>query len=214
MRQHALPDIRTQMRHNLEEAARIPKVTVFDQPAKGARQQVVRPAMHQGFQTAMALNGALDGERSMVGHADIKEIARDVMGDAGKALYHFDKFQAMTEKLRDEMKPMDHDLKIDSMANLWLMSVCHDDEISDTAVVGNFLCSFLIVLASLDVCTRAEDRWPTKEIVEIAKIPEEFRKLLARWKNLLLLGADRNCWTGTYYSTKAPSTQKASLCTL
>ncbi|KAF4664359.1 hypothetical protein FOL46_004288 [Perkinsus olseni] len=119
MRQHVLPDIRTQMRHNLEGAARIPKV--------------VRPAIHQGFQTAMALNGALDGERSMVGHADIKEIARDVMGDAGKALYHFDKFQDMTEKLRDEMKPMDHDLKVDSMANLWLMPVCDDDEISDTA---------------------------------------------------------------------------------
>ncbi|KAF4680384.1 hypothetical protein FOZ60_013589 [Perkinsus olseni] len=140
MRQHVLPDIRAQMRHSLEEASRIPKV--------------VRPAIHQGFQTAMALNGALDGERSMVGHADIKEIARDVMGDAGKALYHFDKFQAMTEKLRDEMKPMDHDLKVNSMANLWLMPVCDDDEISDTADVGNFLCSFLIVLASLDVCTR------------------------------------------------------------
>ncbi|KAF4692110.1 hypothetical protein FOZ60_014058 [Perkinsus olseni] len=158
MRQHVLPDIRAQMRHSLEEASRIPKV--------------VRPAIHQGFQTAMALNGALDGERSMVGHADIKEIARDVMGDAGKALYHFDKFQAMTEKLRDEMKPMDHDLKVDSMANLWLMPVCDDDhEILDTAVVGNFLCSFVIVLASRDVCFRAEDGWPTKEIVEIAKIP-------------------------------------------
>ncbi|EER12502.1 hypothetical protein Pmar_PMAR001833 [Perkinsus marinus ATCC 50983] len=61
------------MRHNFEEATRIPKV--------------FRPAIHQGFQTAMALNGVLDGEKSIIGHTDIKDIARDVVKDTGQALY-------------------------------------------------------------------------------------------------------------------------------
>ncbi|KAF4672549.1 hypothetical protein FOL47_000384 [Perkinsus chesapeaki] len=72
LRQQLLPNIRAEMKHHFEEAMRVPKA--------------VLPAIHQGFQTSMALNAVLDGEKSTIGHTDIKGIARDIMNDTGKAL--------------------------------------------------------------------------------------------------------------------------------